>query len=64
MNIPLKVAIVQSGRSQNEIAAAAHMSSWRLSKIINGHAKVTPAERRRLARVLRRRVSEVFEVAA
>lgn len=59
-NIPLKVAIVQSGKTQNAIAEEIGMSVFRLSRIVNGHDYPRPEERTALAKAVRRRVSEVF----
>jgi len=51
-NIPLKVALMQSGRSQYEIAADAGMSETRLSRLACGRSELRPEERQQLARVL------------
>lgn len=55
---PLKIAIVQSGRPQREIAAEAGMHESHLSRIVNGlHADDATWER--LARVLGRRIGDI-----
>lgn len=56
---PLKIAIVQSGRPQREIAAALDMHPSHLSRIVNGlHADERTQEA--LARELDRRVADLF----
>lgn len=65
LNITLKVAIVQSGQAQVEIAKAARMHESKLSKIVNGHLLPTEDEAALIAAAIGRQVSELFpEVAA
>lgn len=59
-NLALKVAIVQSGRSQIQVAKDASLPESRLSRIINGHDVASAAERRALARILKRKADELF----
>ncbi len=64
-NTVLKVACIESGKNQIEIAALARIDRTRLSQII--HNRVTPSEseRLRIAGVLQRSAAELFpEVAA
>ena len=63
MNLPLKIAIVESGRSQLELAKATDMHESRLSHIVNGHRDPSDAERKALARVLRRKIADLFPEA-
>jgi hypothetical protein len=68
-NIALKIAIVESQRTQREIAAEIRMPAPRLSKIVNGASDLSPAlnddERRALAALLGKPVEQLFpEVAA
>jgi len=58
--IPLKVAIVQSGLKLGEIADRADIRPWRFSKLLHSRAIFTADEKRRIARVLHRRITEVF----
>jgi hypothetical protein len=48
----LKLAIVESGRSQRSIAAETRIAENRLSSIVNGWIAPTPDERAALQRVL------------
>jgi len=59
-NIALKIAIVESGLSQVDIAEAADLHESRLSHIVNGRRDANDAERKVLARVLKRRVTQLF----
>jgi transcriptional regulator with XRE-family HTH domain len=60
INMPLKLAIVRSGRSQREIAQYAAIGEVRLSAIVQGRLTPTEEEKDRLARVLGRRVDGLF----
>lgn len=59
-NTDLKVAIVQSGRKQREIAMRAGIPEVRLSKIVTGRDKATADERRALSRTLHRPQGALF----
>jgi transcriptional regulator with XRE-family HTH domain len=59
-NIALKIAIVESGLSQIEVAKAADLHESRLSHIINGHRDPSGFERRVLARILKRKPADLF----
>jgi transcriptional regulator with XRE-family HTH domain len=63
-NIALKVAIVESGLSQVDIAEAIDMHDTKLSFIVNGRREPSDAEQKAIARVLKRKVSELFEASA
>jgi transcriptional regulator with XRE-family HTH domain len=60
MNMLLKVAILESGLSQIEVAKAADLHESRLSHIVNGHRAASDAERKALARVLKRKPVQLF----
>jgi transcriptional regulator with XRE-family HTH domain len=59
-NIPLKVAMLESGLEQGEIAKLARIHQTRLSQIVRGRAQPTRSEQLRLAGVLQRPVRDVF----
>ena len=64
-NLVLKVACVESGKDQHEIAALAKIHPTRLSQIISNTVTASESERLRLAGVLQRPVAVLFpEVAA
>lgn len=63
-NLALKVAILESGRTQRETAKRIRMDETRLCKIIAGHGIPTKAERRRLAKVTGKPEDVLFAVAA
>jgi hypothetical protein len=60
LNIPLKVAIIQSQREQCAVAASAGMSERRLSHIVTGYRRANRRERAALAKVLRTAVAALF----
>ncbi|MCK4626299.1 MAG: helix-turn-helix transcriptional regulator [Phycisphaerae bacterium] len=60
VNIPLKLAIVQTGQRQYDIAVAAKIQVTRLSAVVNGYQKLRDAEEERLAAVLGVDVDEIF----
>lgn len=59
-NVALKIAIVESGLSQVEIAAAADIHESRMSQIVNGWREPNDAERKVLARILKRKPAQLF----
>ena len=59
-NTALRIAVVQSGKEQREIAALARMHETRLSSIIRGRLKPYEGERLRISGVLQRPVGELF----
>ena len=64
-NLALKIAILESGLSQMDVAKAADIHHTRLSHIINGHREANEAEQKALMRVLKRKRIDLFpEVAA
>jgi hypothetical protein len=62
--LPLKLAIIQSGRSQDQIALSSEIDPTLLSRIVNGWRIATPEQRQRIAAALGRSVSDVFSEAA
>lgn len=65
LNVVLKVACIESGKDQLEIAALAKIHHTRLSQIIRNRVTPSESEKLRLAGVLQRSVSDLFpEVAA
>jgi transcriptional regulator with XRE-family HTH domain len=63
-NLALKIAIIESGLTQIEVAKAADMQESRLSHIINGHREASDVEQKALARVLKRKVAHLFLAVA
>jgi transcriptional regulator with XRE-family HTH domain len=59
-NLALKIAIVESGRSQADVAADIGMHDTKLSMIVNGRREPSDAERKAIARVLKRKPSQLF----
>jgi len=62
-NLALKIAIVESGRTQIEVAKEGDIPESRLSRIINGHDEASDAERKAIARILKRKARELFPEA-
>lgn len=63
MNMALKLAIVQSGRTQRAIAKSARMPEMRVCRIVYRDSKPpTPREKQKLARVLKQPVESLFPV--
>lgn len=59
-NLALKIAIVESGLSQVDIAEAANLHESKLSYFVNGRRRPSAAEQKAIARVLKRRVDQLF----
>lgn len=60
MNTALKVACIESGKDQLEIAELARVNYTRLSQIIRNRVTATESEKLRLAGVLQRSVDSIF----
>lgn len=60
MNIPLKTAFLISGTTQQEVASETGIHYTRLSKIVRGWLKPNAAEKRLIAKALRRQQDELF----
>jgi ribosome-binding protein aMBF1 (putative translation factor) len=55
-NLALKIAIVESGLSQVDLAEAIDMHDTKLSFIVNGRRKPTDVEQKAILRVVNRRL--------
>lgn len=64
MNLPLKMAIHESGKTQKRIAIRARMSEPRLSLIVRGREQATPDEQAQLAKALQKSIDELFPARA
>lgn len=64
LNIPLKQALVATGKKQKRIAKLVRISETELSKIVRGHREASEGERKRLMRVLGKSEEELFGVAS
>lgn len=62
-NLALKIAIVESGLSQADVAADIGMHDTKLSLIVNGRRRPSEAEQKAIARVLKRKPSQLFAEA-
>lgn len=62
-NVALKIAIVESGYTQRELARRWSIDETRLSRIISGEVEAYADERRVIARGLGKGVREVFPSA-
>lgn len=63
MNVALKVAIIEAGKTQREVAERAGLRELRVSEIVTGRVIATADEKRALAKALRRPQSALFPVA-
>lgn len=63
-NIALKVAIVQSGKSQRVLARVARIPETRLSHIVRGRIEPTDKERERISKALQRPADELFPMGS
>ncbi len=63
MRLPIKWALLETGRRQVEVARAAGLSEARMSKITNGWLEPRPEERERIAAALGRPADELFEAS-
>jgi len=59
---PLARAIFDSGQSQRAIAKKAGIEESKFSKIVNGWREASEDEKKRIARVLKRTVADLFPV--
>lgn len=65
MNTALKMAILERGTTQQAIAKAVGLSEPQMSRIVREHDEPTEDQKKAIAKVLRRKVHELFtEVAA
>lgn len=61
LNVALKMAILQSGRTQARIARLARVDHTLLSMIVRGHREATESQKAKLANVLGLSVDELFQ---
>lgn len=64
LNIPLKQALVATGKKQKRIAKLIRISESDLSKIVHGHRAASEGERKRLVRVTGKSEDELFGAPA
>ena len=64
VNTALRVAIVESGILQGDIAERIAIHSTALSAIVRGRRKATPVQQAKLAKLLKRKVADLFPVSA
>lgn len=65
MNIALKVAILESTlRTQIAVAKRTGLSEPELSRIVHGHQEATDDQKKAIAKVLRRKVEDLFAGAS
>lgn len=60
LNLPLKIALLETGKKQYRIARLLKMSDAALSAYVRGHRTPNEAQRKRLADFLGRDVAEIF----
>lgn len=60
LNMVLKVAFIQSGKDQDEIASLAKIHPTRLSQIVRRRVTPTESEKLRIAGVLQKPVDQLF----
>jgi transcriptional regulator with XRE-family HTH domain len=63
-NTALKVAIIDSGKTQRQVARRARIDETRFSRIITGQVAPFPIERERLAKILKKTELELFPAPA
>jgi hypothetical protein len=60
-DLRLKIAIIESRRTQRRVALDTRIAEVRLSAIVRGQP-ATPDEQQRLAKYLNRRITDLFDV--
>jgi transcriptional regulator with XRE-family HTH domain len=60
MRYSLKVAMVLSGKSRDQVAADASITPWMVSRIVHGHIAPSAAQARALAAAVNVPVESVF----
>jgi hypothetical protein len=63
-DLRLKIAILESGRSQRRVSIETRIGEVRLSKIIRGLEPATAVEQARLAKYFGRRIADLFVLPA
>lgn len=61
MNVPLKIAILETVRSQIRLSVITGISEDKLSRIVNGWQRPTARERYVIAQALQRPEAELFK---
>jgi transcriptional regulator with XRE-family HTH domain len=64
MNLRLKIAIIESRRSQCDIAEAIGMHEDKMSHIVNGRREPSEVERKAIAKILKRKATDLFPEAS
>ena len=62
MNRRLKIKILESGLSQVEVADAVRLSETKFSRIVRGRVHPSEAEKKKIARILKCEVSDIFQI--
>ncbi len=60
-NLKLLNAIRQKGLRQYEFASIVGIDQYLLSRLIRGHVNLDPVRKLRIAKALKRRVSDLFD---
>lgn len=60
LNLPLKIALLETGKKQGRIARLLKISDTTLSRIVRGRREPTDEQRKALAEFLGRDASEIF----
>lgn len=60
LNLPLKIALLETGKKQKRVAKLLRIPEPTLSKIVRGHQSATEDQRKALAEFLNRDVNELF----
>ena len=64
MNMALKVAILESGRTQREIAEEIGVSEGYFSRFVRGWEQPNEDQRKAIAKALRTKPEQIFAVAS
>ncbi len=64
MNMALKVAILQSGKTQREIAEEIGLSEGYLSRFVRGWEQPNPDQQKAIAKALKAKPAELFAEAS
>jgi transcriptional regulator with XRE-family HTH domain len=62
-NKALKIAIIESELTQFEVAEAIDVHETRMSQIVNGRREPSEVERKAIARILKRKATDLFPEA-
>lgn len=60
MNTRLKVAIIEAHTTQRDLSRRLDMDETRLSRIVHEEAPPTADERKRIARALKKKISDLW----